>query len=361
MSSASVRKILEITSYPPPRAGWGVRVQFVKRCLEEQGHTCVVLNTGPSRTIPSEEYETVLGAGDYLAKVWRYARDGFICHAHVNAKSPKGFVLTLVAEVVNLVWGKRCMLTFHAGEAQKYFPRSRSPLLIPLLWLLFTIPKRIICNSPGVKARIAEYGIPADKIVAIPAFSRQYVQFERVSLGRALDAFYGTFQSVLFSYIHIQREYHPDVLIEGFAQVARERPGTALAICGLMGHREEELWRETQARISGHALQSRVCAVDDLDHDQFLTALTRSAVYVRTPPADGVASSVLEALALRTPVVAAENGSRPGGVITYEPTSAQSLAGAVLRVLDRRDEIAAAIPPPVIADTVADEVRVLTA
>jgi len=31
-----------------------------------------------------------------------------------------------------------------------------------------------------------------------------------------------------------------------------------------------------------------------------------------------VCSSVLEALALKTPVVASENGSRPEGVITYE-------------------------------------------
>ena len=168
------RKILEITSYPPPRAGWGVRVQFLKRHLEAHGHECVVLNIGTSRMIPSDEYETVLGAGDYVRKVWRYARAGFCAHVHVNGQSPKGFVLAITAELLNLACGRRCILTFHAGLDQAYFPRPRAPLLLPMFWLLFAVPRLVICNSEAVKAKIAEYGVRPEKIVPIAAFSRQY-------------------------------------------------------------------------------------------------------------------------------------------------------------------------------------------
>ena len=42
----------------------------------------------------------------------------------------------------------------------------------------------------------------------------------------------------------------------------------------------------------------RICFVADLDRDAFLTALQRSTLYLRTPITDGVASSVLESLAL---------------------------------------------------------------
>lgn len=356
-----VRKILQITSYPPPRSGWGVRVRFLKQHLEASGHVCTVLNTGPSRRVPGEDYEMVLGARDYLAKVWRYSRAGFVCHVHVNGKSPKGFALTLAAEGINLLWGRRCFLTFHAGEQQRFFPRSRAPWLIPLFWVMFTIPRRIICNNAAVKARIVQYGIPAEKIVPIPAFSRQYLQFERVSLGPTLERFFARFASILFCYIHLQPSYHPDVLVEGFARVVRERPDVGLVVCGLMGHRDEALWDRVRERIAALRIEPRVCIVDDLDHDQFLTALTRSAIYVRTPPADGVASSVLEALALRVPVVASDNGARPAGVVTYAANDPEGLAAAVLHVLDARDEIAAAIPPPLIADTLADEARLLTA
>jgi hypothetical protein len=72
-------KILEVTSYPPPRAGWGVRVEYVKRQLEHEGHSCVVINIGNSRTIPSAEYETVMGGADFVRKVWRFCVAGTRC------------------------------------------------------------------------------------------------------------------------------------------------------------------------------------------------------------------------------------------------------------------------------------------
>ena len=68
-----VARILEITSYPPPRAGWGVRVEHVRRSLERDGHECVVLNIGANRRVPSTEYVTVSGLVDYMWKVLRYS------------------------------------------------------------------------------------------------------------------------------------------------------------------------------------------------------------------------------------------------------------------------------------------------
>ena len=149
-------KILEITSYPPPRAGWGVRVEFLKNYLQAAGHECVVLNTGRSRKIASTEYESVLSGADYVRKVWRFTRAGFTSHVHINGSTAKGLVLTIAAQMLNLICGKRCALTFHAGVQQVYFPRSQAPLLWPIFWLMFTLPRTIICNSDEVKAKIVE-------------------------------------------------------------------------------------------------------------------------------------------------------------------------------------------------------------
>ena len=134
-------------------------MQFLKEHLERHGHECVVLNIGSSRAIPSPEYETVLGAWDYVRKVWRFSRDGFVAHVHVNGASPKGFVLAILAELINLAFGRRCFLTFHAGVEQVYFPRPKYPALLPMYWVLFTLPKAIICNSEEVKSKIVEYGV----------------------------------------------------------------------------------------------------------------------------------------------------------------------------------------------------------
>lgn len=353
-------RILEITSYPPPRAGWGIRVEFLKKRLEREGHQCVVLNTGTSREIPSTEYETVMGGADYLKKTWRFSRRGFLVHAHANGDAIKGVLLALVAEAINLVHGRRCILTFHAGAIQRYFPRHHAWWLVPVFWLLFTIPRRIVCNNDAVKQRIQGYGIPAAKIDVIPAFSREYLEFTPAALPEQLDAFYGRYPFVLFSYLRMRPLFYPLTLIEGFARLAQQRNDIGLVICGGMSHGEEGLQNDVLSAIARHRLDDRICFVEDLDHDAFLTVLQKSTLYLRTPITDGVASSVLESLALGVPVVACENGTRPGGVVTYPPTDAERLAETVNDVVTRRAHFVAALQSAELPDTLTAEIVLLT-
>ncbi len=339
-------KILQITSYPPPRAGWGVRVQFLKKHLEERGHRCVVLNIGSSRAIPSDEYETVLGGLDYVRKVWRFSRAGYVAHVHVNGASAKGFVLAIVAELVSLLFGRRAFLTFHAGVDQLYFPRPKYPMLWPVFWLLFALSRTIICNSEDVKAKIVEYGVQPSKVVPIPAFSRQYLETATDPLPADLERFYQRFTQVIFCYVKMRPLFYPEAALEGFARLAGRRRDVGLILGGIAGHMEPRTWASVEARLAKPDLQDRVMLVDDLKHDLFLQALGRATVFLRTHMSDGVCSSVLEALALRVPVVATENHTRPAGVITYLPEDSEALAAILDDVLSRRDEIVAALQQP---------------
>ena len=360
MSAATATRLLEVTSYPPPRAGWGVRVEFLKRRLERDGHTCVVLNIGTSRAIPSDEYETVMGGRDFVEKVWRFSREGFTVHAHANGDAIKGTLLALLAMFMNLAFGRRPFLTFHAGAIQRYFPRHKAWHLAPLYWLLFQLPRTVICNSDAVKNHIAGYGVSRRKIVAIPAFCREYLEFESKPLPRKLDAFLERYPAAIFAYIRVRPLFFPLTLIDGFAEIAMARGDAGLVLCGMAGHVEPGLVDEFHARIRSYNLEDRICALDDLDHDEFLTALQRSALYLRTPITDGVASSVLEAMALGVPVVACENGTRPAGVICYPAEDAGALAAACLHVLDNRDAVVGRMDQVELRDTLTEELTVLT-
>jgi len=353
-------RILEISSYPPPRAGWNVRVEFLKKYLTSCGHECVVLNIGTNRTTPSDEYETVMNGLDYARKLVRFSRKGFVAHVHVNGASPKGFVLTIAAEVLNLLSGRRCFLTFHAGVEQIYFPRQKSRLLVPVFWLMFSIPRRIICNSEEVKTKIVEYGIAPDKIVPIPAFSRQYLERSSASLPTDVNTFFGRFEHVVFCYIKMRRLFFPEATVAAFARLAARRGDVGLLLCGVAGYRDEGIWPVVQARLGQPDLRDRVLVVEDLRHDLFLQALGRSSVCLRTHLSDGVCSSVLEALSLRVPVVAVQNHTRPADVITYDPADEEGLADILDDVLERRDQIVLALQPIPTRDTLAEEVQLLT-
>jgi glycosyltransferase involved in cell wall biosynthesis len=357
---AAVAQILEVTSYPPPRAGWGIRVEFLKKALEVEGHRCVVLNIGTSRMIPSSEYETVHGASDFVRKVWRYSRRGFVVHAHANGDALKGLLLALLAEVINLAWGRRCYLTFHAGVIQRYFPREKAWWLSSVFWLLFSIPRQIICNSEAVKARIREYGVRGSKIIPIPAFSRQYLDYTPTTLPNDLEAFFARYPHVIFTYVRMRPLFFPLTLVDGLARLVSRRRDVGLILCGISGHMEEGLWKEVQERIRDHHLEPHICTVDDLDHDAFLTVLQKSTLYLRTPITDGVAASVLEALAFGVPVVACENGTRPAGVITYPPTDHEQMAERLEYVITHREQIVQSMERLDVPDTLAEEVALLT-
>ena len=361
MTAAPRARVLEVTSYPPPRAGWGIRVEYLKKRLEREGHDCVVLNTGTSRRIPSPEYETVMSASDLARKIWRFARRGYLVHAHTNGDSWKGLLLAIATEIIALAGGRRPVLTFHAGAIQRYFPIRHAPWLAPLFWLAFLIPKRIICNNQAVKDRIVRYGVAASKISVIPAFTREYLEYVESPLPPELDAFLQRYPSVLFSYLRMRPLFYPLVLVDAMARVAAAGADTGLVICGGMSHGEPALLEQVQARIAAHGLADRICFVDDLDHDAFLTALTRSAIYVRTPITDGVASSVLESLALGVPVVGCENGTRPDGVLTYPPEDAERLAAILTHTLEHRAAVSAGLARIPLPDTLPAEVQILTA
>ncbi len=349
-------RILQITSYPPPRAGWGVRVEHVRRHLERDGHVCDVLNMGANRRVKSPEYVDVQGGSDYAAKVWKFVRRGYLVHAHLNGDSPKGLVLTILALVLQALTGRRAVITFHAGPLQKYFPQERSRLFAPGYWLVFALSSHIICNSDVVKQRIVGYGVRAGKITAIPAFSRQYLEFERVALPGAVEAFFDARDPVICSYVFFRPEFFIPALVDAIARLVRTYPRLGLVIMG--SDTGSGAIREQIARLG---LDEHVLLAGDQPHDHFLTIMTRARMYVRTPPKDGVCSSVLEALALGVPVVASENGTRPASVVTFTPADADALAEKVDFVLANETQVRDAIVRPEIRDTVADEAALLVA
>jgi len=348
-------KILEISSYPPPRAGWGVRVSFVKEALIKMGHICEVLNTSPfSRKIPSSEYLTSMSGVDYFKKVLTRCCRGYRVHMHMNGDSPKGFILTSIALTLSLLTFKRPFLTFHAGPYQKYFPQERAPLLTPVYRYIFFVSKKIICNDDIVKEKIAGYGIKKDKIIPIRAFSLQYLEYQKVSINGFLNKFFENKSPIISTYLFFRPEFFPERMIRGISELVKTHKNLGLIIIGL-----EDGADEIKELIESLGISQNICFAGDQSHDSFLTILSRSNIYLRTPVKDGVCSSVLEALTLGIPVIASENHRRPESVITYDNDNLNDMVRVVNNVIQNLPEFKSKVIKPFIEDTVKTEVDLL--
>jgi len=349
-------KILEIVSYSPPWTGWSTRVMYLKNQLLERGYVCKVLNISPeSRKIKSDEYIDVQNGIDYIFKVAKYCLLGYRIHMHVNGDSIKGFILTLLAEIISLLTFKRCFLTFHAGGEQLYFPRQKVPSLTPMYFIIFTIPQIIICNNDVVKKKIMEYGINEKKIIPIPAFSKQYLSYQQITLPQEVEKFITDHKPILSSYIFFRPEFYLGSLLKAIKKLIDKYPQLGFIMVAGSGPEEEEIIK----LIKTLNLGNNIFIMENVTHEVFLTILKKSEIYVRTPSRDGTCSSVLEALALNIPVVASENNNRPEGVITFNSNDAEDLANKIESVVNNYEKVKISIPSPKIKDTLLEETELL--
>jgi glycosyltransferase involved in cell wall biosynthesis len=344
-------KVLQIGNYPPPMCGWGIQTLLVDQALRQRGEISAVLKINENRQVRSSDYIDVQGGADYIFKVVRYAARGYRLNAHVNGMSKKGYVLALIATVAGRLMGRTASITFHGGLSQDYFPRHDSWKLKQAFRLLFMLAGKIACDSLPIKEAIESYGIPAEKVTAIATFSNQYLSFTPAELSVEIESFLAAHDPAIFSYVSFRPEYRLDVVREGIKLLRKKYPKAGLIWLGFP-EKEMAAAREFLASWPDEE-RAAVLLIGNLTHDQFLTLMTRCLVYLRSPACDGVAASVLEALTLKIPVVASENGRRPEGVVTYSDLDAADMCAKLEYVLEHWQEVKAQTHIPKSEDNVA--------
>jgi len=311
-------RVLQIGNYPPPMCGWAIQLKLVTEELRRRGHICEVLKINEGRQIKSDEYVDVQNGLDYLKKVLTYALRGYRLNVHVNGMSKKGYWLAMVAALVGRLLDRSALVTFHGGLSQDYFPHYERSLIHSAFYLLFRMAGEVACDSEPIREAIIKYGIRPQKVTSIATFSPQYLNFTPVTLSERVEQFLQRHTRVFLSYVSFRPEYRLDVLREGMRRYRVMDPEAGFIWLGFPGKEMPDAERFVASWPAEE--QATLLLLGNLNHDEFLTLLSRCFVYLRTPECDGVAASVLESLALGIPVAASENGRRPVGVVTYRDT-----------------------------------------
>ena len=317
-------KILEIGNYPPPACGWAMQTKLLVEEIRRRGHVCEVLNINESRKQRTREFVDVQNGFDYLYKLIRFAGKGYQFQMHVNGQSKTGYVLALLAALVGRLSGQPIALSWQGGLQQEYFPRPRGHYLREVYKLLFLLCGKIACNDAKIKQAIERYGIPEGKVSAIPAFSKQNLQFEREALDLETEAFLGSHHPVFFCYVSFRPEYQLEMLREAMKHFRQHCAQAGFIWLGFPS-KEMPAAQKFVAQWPSRERES-LLLLGNLSHNVFSTLLERCFAYIRTPACDGVAASVLESLALGIPVVASENHNRPSQVTTYREGDACDLS-----------------------------------
>ena len=314
LRSRPSQKILEIGNYPPPECGWAVQTRLLTHELRRRGAACVVMNINESRRIKSPEYVDVQSGPDYLLKLIGFVLRGYRPHTHVNAQSWEGYVLTLVANLFARALGRPAVMTFHGGIPQKFFPRPDSYLLTRAYRLLFSSAGSITCDSVEIERALRVDGKCRRPIFSVPCFSSQNLSYEKRALPLEVESFLQQHEPVFFCFLCFRPEYAIDSLLEAMRRFEEKQPNAGFIWLGFPSKELPAVQAYLNSQAAGRP--KNLLLVGNLEHNVFMTLLSRCFAYVR-PCRDGVSASVLESLALGVPVVAADNGMRPPGVITF--------------------------------------------
>jgi glycosyltransferase involved in cell wall biosynthesis len=301
-------KILLIGPYPPPHGGISVHVWGIQRGLTAAGVESRVLDT---RDVRSWRFHFTL---------LRYSLQGWTLHLHTNGHNWKSWLLALWCGIVGQS-GRSCILTLHSGLAPGYLTalhgwRRRLARFTCRLY------SRVICVSPAVRDALVLLGQRSDCTDIAPAYLETVL--EEILLDRKTVAWMEEHRPLLSTALFFRPEYGFDLLVSAIATLRLRYPSVG---CLVMGSGEQE--PEARKRVRDFGLENHILLVGDVIHAQCLALMSRSDLFLRTTWYDADSISVREALALGVPVVASRVGSRPKGVILFQPGDVTDLLSKI--------------------------------
>jgi glycosyltransferase involved in cell wall biosynthesis len=319
-------RVVQLGPYPPPHGGVQTNLVAIRQYLRRNGHSCDAINLTRFRREDADGVYYPVGAAALMRLLRRLPAD--ILHLHFGGDlTPRLLGLALFC---TLLPGRKTVLTFHSGG----YPGSPAGQTASPATVRGFVLRRLdglIGVNTEIARLFASFGVPQDRIRTILPFAVQPPD-RSLPLPERLAAFLSAHSPVLLTVGLLEPEYDLPIQIDVMSEILQRYPRAGLLIVGA-GSLEAAL----RARIAGKPYRDQVLLYGDMPHAVTLRATLECDLLLRTTLYDGDSVSVREALYLGTPVIATDNGMRPGGVHLIPPSDPSRLRDAVYELLARGD------------------------
>lgn len=296
--------VLQLCPYPPPEGGISRNSLAIREQLQKNEHKCSIIATARSSVILPEP--DVYHPGGPLALIRLLLKlDYDVLHLHVGGRISRR-ILALIF-VCGLFRKGKSVLSVHSGG----FPTSKEGLAatrLSLGGLIFRRYARIIAVNPLIAAVFEKFGVAKNTVRVIYPFVHKLPD-KTIVLPAHLREFAERHKPFLLTVGLLEEDYDLFMQIDAMEAILRDCPNAGLMIIG-SGSLEEKL-REA---IAGKDYANNILLAGDVEHKFTLHLINDCDILLRTTVFDGDAISVREALFLKTPVIATDNGMRPDGV-----------------------------------------------
>ncbi len=311
-------RVLQLGPYPPPHGGVQTNLVAIRNYLLQHGSTAPVINLTRHRRADSDDVYYPRNAKELLQMLVHLEYD--VVHLHIGGNLTNR-LLGLALVCVNMP-GAKAVLTFHSGG----FPSSAEGMDIgprSLAGFVFRRFDRLIAVNTEIEKFFVRCGASPSKIRMIWPHSLAAPP-QDTPMPEPVQQFFDSHEHVLLTVGLLEPEYDLELQID----VLEQFPGVGLLIIG-SGSLEAGL----RTMIASKPYGKDILLAGDVPHASTLRAIQQCDVLLRTTHYDGDSISVREALHLGTPVIASNNGMRPGGCDLVPACDEEALETAIARRL----------------------------
>jgi len=321
-------RVLQLGPFPPPNGGVQTNLKAIHDLLRERGHDAKVIAI--TRTSQTEGVPNVYkprSIFELLKMLLTFRFD--IVHFHVGGNL--NFRVATLMLVCGLLPNSKSLVTFHSGG----YTTETVHFAKPFSWRGFAF--RSLDFVIGVNAQMLEmfrrFGVKEQKMRLILPFVLQKPK-PNLEIPEKLSGFAEKHQPFLLTVGLLEKAYALPLQIEALKLILTKFPNAGLMILG-SGSLEKEL----HELIASKKYRENIFLTGDVEREITIHLIEKADILLRPTYFDGDAVSVREALFLRTPVVATDNGMRPDGVdLIPIPPRVETLVEKVCQVLTHKVE-----------------------
>jgi glycogen synthase len=315
-------RVLQLGPFPPPYGGVQANIVAIREHLRRLGVANGVINLTRYRRASGDGVFYPHSAAETAALLLKLPAR--ILHLHIGGTVPlRAAGLALFCSSIP---GRKTVFSFHSGGYPSS-PEGRAAKRASFLGFVFRRLDRIVVVNQEMVDMFRRFGVPQQRIrLILPHF----VDHDETasSLPQPIGDFFAGHDPVLTTVGLLEPEYDLALQIDVLSRIRELHPNAGLVIIG-SGSLEPQLREIIKAKPYGQ----HVLLAGDVQHSVSLRTILDSRLFLRTTLYDGDAVSVREALALRTPIIATDNGMRPDGIQLIPISNAEALEASILHEL----------------------------
>jgi len=321
-------RVTLIGHYPPPYGGVASLMKQMESALAHRGVKVTVFNLGAGRPAAANvlNFDTRNRARQFLQLARAFAvSDSDLLH-YLSA-SYRSFWLGAVCVLLARLTGRKIVLSV-VGGAFKDFVGSLGPVTRRLASACMSLSHALVACNAEIEDVLA--GLVPGKKVHRMQNCFPILADENAELPDAVGDFFRTHSPVVCTTGAASAEYGLMDAVDALSRLRRTLPGAGLLVA-LTKYGDAAYEAELVSRVDSLGLGEHVLMQRDLP--DFVSAMKRSSVFLRSTLVDGDSISVREALFLGVPAVVSDTPFRPEGVILFRKGDARDMAEKLLAAL----------------------------